>query len=284
MAITPADIQAALLQGDDFGFEMRVGGALAEVAGAAPCGDPWHTTFVERPLHGGTYTDPITGKPRQFDYRCRVINHSPSLPAEEIGRAALLAIECKNLFADAPLVVSGTDRTRDEAYYCFVEAADGRDHVRTVRQSAVLYQEGSFVGKNLVRLKPNKNGKLEGEPNSDVYDKWSQAVSSSSDLVLDCIDLTTCFHRQRFIALVLAVVVVPDGTLWRVHYDKAGGIQRAPASVDECEYFIGRTMSPDFKLSHLHFVTVTGLKALIERFWKRRGTWQGLLPAQNPSQ
>jgi hypothetical protein len=36
--------------------------------------DIWDSTDVELPQHGGTYIDPIMGKPRQYDYRCRIIN------------------------------------------------------------------------------------------------------------------------------------------------------------------------------------------------------------------
>src|SRR5436309_4490445 len=86
--IDPADIRKAISGADDFGHEMRVRNLL-EVTPAI--------NFE----HGGTYKDEVTGKPRQFDFRCSLRK----------GDALLsLAVECKNLSNESPLVMSGTWR------------------------------------------------------------------------------------------------------------------------------------------------------------------------------
>src|ERR1035441_4483137 len=57
MAISASDIQKIVDTEDDFGHEMLVGAAIRAIASCDT-------------QHSGTYTDRVTGKPRQFDYRC----------------------------------------------------------------------------------------------------------------------------------------------------------------------------------------------------------------------
>src|SRR3954470_1609850 len=85
--ITPQVIRDVAEREDDFGFEMRVG-KIIRIGN-----DGWE--------HGGTYIDPFGGVPRQFDYRT-VFKHE--------DQWIRLAVECKNLSPNIPLVVCGAKR------------------------------------------------------------------------------------------------------------------------------------------------------------------------------
>jgi hypothetical protein len=281
MSIKPEDVKRVIEDEDDFGHEMRVGRVLNHMAYEATK-DPFNGTDLEPPDHGGTYTDSITSKPRQFDYRCRIIRRTPM----QRVTCALLAIECKNLHESAPLVVCGRPRTAGEAYYSFIESHlddSGRCLSSATRrvETFQLYGAGKFVGKSLVRVR-EKNGKLETDTNADVYDRWAQAVASSVELAEAARSFANDMWRH-FASLVLPVVVVPDGALWRVAYDNKGRIAEAPAAVEECEFFVGRKLKfgrQPFVLTHIHFVTVCGLEVLLDRFWKQRGVWDWIFPAR----
>jgi hypothetical protein len=88
-------------------------------------------------------------------------------------------------------------------------------------------------------------------------------------------------HRH-WASLVLPVAVVPDGSLWRVAYNDKGAIGENPAGVEECEFFVGRKLGlgrQPFVLTHIHFVTLSGLEALLSRFWKHHSVWEWIFPA-----
>src|SRR5881394_80928 len=103
MPISPSDILNVVTREDDFGHEMRVGHAIRDCPAI-------------RMQHGGTYTDSVTQKPRQFDYRCW-------LRKERTGLS--LAVECKNLSPFVPLVVCGIERCEDEAFHDLIESRWG---------------------------------------------------------------------------------------------------------------------------------------------------------------
>jgi hypothetical protein len=69
MSLKPEEVKKAVLEEDDFGHEMRVGNILTSIPRDA---NHPERTIIETPEHGGTYTDSVTGKPRQFDFRCQV--------------------------------------------------------------------------------------------------------------------------------------------------------------------------------------------------------------------
>jgi hypothetical protein len=124
MPIDPADIRRAISDADDFGHEMRVRNLL-EVTPAI--------NFE----HGGTYKDPITGKPRQFDFRCSLRKQNALLS---------LAVECKNLSVESPLVISGTWRRSEEAFHDLIESRTGRFESGSMVFVGPLVYDASFAG------------------------------------------------------------------------------------------------------------------------------------------
>src|SRR3989442_1029387 len=103
MPISPCDIRNVVTKEDDFGHEMRVGHVIRDCPAIEV-------------QHGGTYTDSVTKKPRQFDYRCSLRKEIATL---------MLAVECKNLSASVPLVVCGIKRRQDEAFHDVIESRRG---------------------------------------------------------------------------------------------------------------------------------------------------------------
>lgn len=208
--ITAADLTAYLNSESEFAFEIRV---IKEIQKA---GDV---------LHGGTYMDAITGKPRQFDIRVTISN----------GRRVIrLAVECKNLKKTFPLLVSCLPRRDDEAfqhiavsidlgYHTFPEADQGEmaclaneAFVRTFSMASAncMYKTGEPVGKTLAQVSRDSNN-LFNVNDAEIYGKWSQALSSADDLVAMCPDDGKSKECNYSFSSVIPVLVVPDGTLWR---------------------------------------------------------------------
>lgn len=258
MPITPSEIQDVVQREDDFGHEMRVGGILKNVQ--AP-----ESTFIKARVsrldHGGTYIDPATSKTRQFDYRCRI-----SKGIEGLDKI-LLAIECKNLNPDLPLVVCGRERTEKEAYHLYISRNEN-SHVSIlkVEGASSLYKPSDFVGKSLLRLK-FKEKKLCSDGDSEIYDKWSQALASCRDLAIEFANADSTTERKGN-AFLMPIVVVPNNSLWTVSYNNDGTIQDSPKSVDLCDFYVDHKLPASFPfvLTHIQFATLTGLSTMLAQY------------------
>jgi len=152
--VTASEIKSVITAEDDFGHEMRVGHILRCIPELK-----WK--------HGGTYTDPLTKKPRQFDYRCSLVKQSAT--HENESARLLLAVECKNLSPAVPLVVCGTKRSDNEAFHHLIQSRfgnfrrrnawiDGPSSVtrRATRENS-FYPQGHFVGKSTLRIQTDKS-------------------------------------------------------------------------------------------------------------------------------
>ena len=87
MSLKPTDVKRVILQEDDFGHEMRVGHIFSTVRPDVP-----NPAYNKAPEHGGTYTNLLTGKPRQFDYRFQIRNSESPMKVEFIASNELSAI------------------------------------------------------------------------------------------------------------------------------------------------------------------------------------------------
>ena len=280
MPIDPADIRKAISDADDFGHEMRVRNLL-EVTPAI--------NFE----HGGTYKDQVTGKPRQFDFRCSLRKETALVS---------LAVECKNLSVESPLVISGTWRRNEEAFHDLIESRTGRfEHgsvisvglSSTTRRSQAahsFYAPKKFVGKSLLRVKISKNVPV-AAPDSDIYDRWSQALASAIDLTSEACDLSKVFHLPHVFSAVLPVVLVANDTLWAVVYNDKGEVLDEPKPVKSCELYVGRSMrlrenhkalSHQFTFSHVHFFTLSGFNSFLDRMVTNDKAWGVLFNADAP--
>jgi hypothetical protein len=273
--ITASDIEAYLKTESDFDFELSVLKLLG--------GHGFHNE------HAGTYVDESTGKSRQFDIR--------SLIASE-PFVIRLAVECKNLKEYYPLVVSRVPRMETESYHDVICAFSherlgltSREWISTstfsrpiMRQAVTarvwreqsIYGSGEFVGKATDQV-----GRLAAAQSTwasddrEVYEKWSQAISSAADVTAHCAHLCDMGALPAYCAFVLPVLVVPDGRLWAVDYDADGKMVRGPHQVQRCSYYISKwylagdkMTGTGYMISHIEFVTVTGLASLAD--WLRQ--------------
>lgn len=137
-ALTAADIAEYLQSADDFAFEREVYHVAQGLKFEAE--------------HAATYTDPATGKARQFDVRASIVSER---------RKIALAIECKSLKPTFPLLVSCVPRSATEAYHEILEASSamgaGASHTRVLplhRQThPSAYPRNQGVGKSMRQVK-----------------------------------------------------------------------------------------------------------------------------------
>jgi hypothetical protein len=279
-ALSPAELREVLEKEDDFGHELRVGRVLRSHSSAAI-------------QHGGTYTDPVTAKPRQFDYRFWFAKKNERLS---------LAVECKNISAIAPLIISGTTRSHNESFHDLVESRQGTFNeggftfsglsslTWRVKVANAFYPEGQFVGKSLLRIQADKKTSTRsGE--SEIYDKWAQALSSAVELASSATALAKHLSAERTLSAVLPVIVVPNEMLWRAVYDSNGAMRSDPERIEDCTFFVGREIEiggekgtpfyQKFIFSHVHFFTVQGLQHFLVDISSDANSWGSLFAGTN---
>ncbi len=263
-SVTKKDLTEFLEDVSDFSFEIRVLNALVNRGFTCE--------------HGGTYDDPVTQKPRQFDIRA----------TRRFGKRVLrLAVECKNLRDTFPLLISCVPRAPEESFHEIVYSFDPHSspleepttpdltaflpHSRSVRlvREESFYQVGEPVGKSCDQVGRTPSGEIVGG-SADVYEKWAQALSSAHDLTYAACNDGNERTGKMALSLVFPVVVVPNGRLWSAQFDQGGSLLREPESVHRCPYFVGRSYfhksvsgGDDLTLSHLEFVTLDGLGELV---------------------
>jgi hypothetical protein len=213
--------------------------------------------------HGATYVDPVTEKPRQFDLRA-----TKQYTSYPLGTAISLAIECKSLSADFPLIVSAVPRPADDSYHELIESQGGTGMGSAIRVSdsgTLLYPPSEWVGKKTTQIRVDGKGFAGGD--SETYDKWAQALASAADLVREACDVRAQGQRGRFCTLVLPVLVVSDGTLWMVPYTEQG-VRGDPSLVDTVNLFVERQYRLEWggfmRISHLHIYTRSGFGRFID--------------------
>ncbi len=216
---------------------------------------------------GGTYVDPVLGKPRQYDVRARIRF------SREIERELYLAVECKSLTKENPLVVSRVPRPIRESLHDVIIRhfhKDVHDKTFTVHTSRPddfrLYGTDEMVGKSATQIRWDRSGKLAAS-DADAYDKWAQALASAAELV------ETAANREikdkSVFAFVMPILLVNDGTLWTVDYD-AEGKRAAPQAASDPVLFVDRKVELDgryhaytYHLSHLHIHTRASFERML---------------------
>lgn len=256
--ISKADIEEYLDTYSDFSFEVSVLKQLTDLG------------FICQ--HSGTYEDPVSSRTREFDIRAILRPSS--------RRAAIrLAVECKNVRPNFPLVVHRLPRTAPEARIDVVSSRHdsviagytpsiGRP-VRLDRDQS-LYPVGDYVGKSSDQVGRNNKSGVSGS-DRDVFDKLSQALNSARDLLSAAHSSCLTVFPDDF-SIVLPVLVVPAGRLWAVDYDADGARVAGPQLVRRVSYFVDREYEfsakhaqavARYSLSHLEIIEATHLKAFV---------------------
>jgi hypothetical protein len=254
--IGAADIEEYLRDHDDFSLELELFQHALQLGIAAE--------------HGGTYVDPVTGKPRQFDLRLRV----------EAGQCQfLLAVECKNIGRNNPLLISRIPRERDEAFHHVLQSHANqpsgivpgivRDHAEIVKISnrSSLYPADRPVGKATAQVGRALNGDLTSA-DSESYDKWNQALSSAHELIDRALHGYEPTNTAERMSVVIPVLVLGDKTLWTVDYTATGSLVGQPVLAEESELYVNREYSVGantrYRISHLHIYTRTRFRSFLD--------------------
>jgi hypothetical protein len=268
--ITAADLSEYLSSQDDFALELFVYHKAREYG------------FITK--HGGTYLDPITKKPRQFDVRA-YFQVSPN--------RLHLAIECKSLRPTYPLLLSRIPRSRAESFHQLISCDNiagstaamrrrnnaSRSYATIVRHvgSRSIYHAGDFVAKTMTQVCRDNDGHLKSG-DAGVYDKWSQALASADELVsLAEYGYLADLADKKLLTFVLPVLVVSDGALWVADYSEDGREVSDPVQIDESVLFVGRDYSGpkriSYTISHLHILTKKQVGSFFERlfseYWRQ---------------
>jgi hypothetical protein len=271
--ITSTAIREYLDSQDDFALEMRICSLVSSLGYESS--------------HGGTYEDPVTKKPRQYDVRAY---------HQSDDKRVDLAIECKSLKNSYPLVVSRVPRTNAESYHqviCSLERDGGPIYQPNLspcetlqieyRHSSSLYRPGEPVGKSTTQIGVSEKGDfVSGD--AEVFDKWTQALSSLSELAGDAAWYRDHSEDGFFLTVLLPVLVIPDGTLWVADYDANGLLVAEPQAANETTIFMGRDfwrpMAGSYNVSHLHVCTVSGVTQLLSSIRSAPEMWETLFPMQ----
>ena len=261
-----ADLSEYLKSDDAFAFELEILRSCLKEGGFN----------VE---HGGAYRDPVTGKDRQFDIR---------LSISKERSVVRLAVECKNLKANFPLMVSRVPRRQEENFHDIVisvrplpgnPAMGKTSRVVRAHGTSVVFEEKKPVVKSTTQVGRTRNGDLVSD-DSEVYEKWSQAIGSAFDLVRSAGRDWGLVHDNAAATVIFPVLVVPDKTLWTVDYEANGKQLGNPRELDYCELYLGKTFADlQYTASHLLIFTKTKFDGYLDRLAVNDKYWQLLFPS-----
>jgi hypothetical protein len=245
--ITASDLKEFVDNNSDFDSEMTVLAGLRSLDFECE--------------HSGTYQDPVSDKIRQFDIR--------AFKWQGICTLAL-AVECKNLRPNHPLLLSAVPRTVTESVHDLLtvrkQVGSAYPRVETMKGTRSAYGAGDLVGKKTDQVGRSESSKELFSDDGDTFDKLNQAVNSCRDLVRT---LRSGGDIPLLVRAIVPVLVIPDGVLWQVDYDENGKMVTAPRSVSRTTLYLGHswkivgddiTVLPiTYNLSHIEIVTLSAL-------------------------
>jgi len=254
--------------------------------------------------HGGTYEDPATQLPRQFDIRAQAYS--------DLGRnrCIKLAVECKALSEKFPLVIQRVPRLYNESYHEIYHAhtedyfreidlrtgihePSGRIARRLRTQSeSMLYRSNEFVGKssNQIGWKRNTNELIAND--KEVYNKWAQAIASAHELIFECRKDRSLRNKIEVYNIILPILVVPDNCLWIVDYDTEGTRIADPTTCEHTSIYIGKQHKGSgvslggwqYTLSHLEVMTLSGYKDFTKKIASNGDFWDDIFQIESLSE
>lgn len=247
--ILEKDISEFLENEADFAFEMKVLHKLDQLELSCD--------------HAGTYTDPVTQKKREYDIRARKKIDNCNL---------LLAVECKNIRANSPLLANCVKRRPAESFHELIYfKAEGSAtpllHFKRKRIEGNLsiYQPHEFVAKKIDQVGRANNGAMIGNDGS-IFEKISQAASSAYGLIEESTRI-----RETAVHSIIPILVIPDNTLWQVDYTETGKQIGKPRKASRCNFFIDQTWPVkyyngeiDYTLSHLEITAISELENTVK--------------------
>ena len=252
--ITARDLEDFVATDSDFAFEMNVLAQLRSLEFDCE--------------HSGTYRDPVSDKIRQFDIRA----------TKEQNMCILgLAVECKNLHFNHPLLLSAVPRTAAESFHdllVFHKGVVPAAVIQTMEGDPSAYRQGESVGKKTDQVGISDQGASVADDNL-TFDKLNQAVNSCKDLVQNFVFNS----RPPQVRAIVPVLVVPTGLLWQVEYAADGKILTPPRNVDRTTLFLNTSWTVDrppynpisYRLSHIELVTLGALPDAVKSWMGSSG-------------
>lgn len=228
--------------------------------------------------HGGLYVDPVTGKSREFDIR--------AIKTFSQFRVRL-AIECKNIRENFPILVSCIPRHEVESYHQIAVLQDvksddiysimqSRAKILSIRNEHSIYKINEPVGKSTSQVGRVFDGSISAN-DGELYDKWSQSLSSAADLVSRTYwDGEKEDEKDLYLSMIIPIIVVPNGRLWSVSYDDDGNRVSEPKQTNRCscfvdkDYSMNKTVGTSMFISHIEIMTLEGLHSFIESYMKTK--------------
>lgn len=265
--ITASDISEYLTTTDDFQLEV----------------DVFRMCLAKRldAEHAGSYHDPVTGKRRQFDVRAKYTEGS---------RIFKMAIECKNLKSNGPLVVSCLPRTSREACHeIYVSSSLGNLGAQTRRD---IFSSEQPVGKSTAQIR-RRSDKSFDDRDSETFVIWDQTIASCYDLLSESMTDYMKVKRTSAMIVIQPILVVADETLWVVDYDNKGKLLGNPKLVPECTYYLDTLVSTtygrnkiamSYNISHLLIFTKTGFSSFLNSLTNGGMCFERWLGEESPIQ
>jgi len=271
--ITAQDLLDYLDTQSDFDFELRVLKMLRE--NGLDC------------EHGGHYEDPVTKRSREFDIRA----------TSTVNKYRVrMAIECKNIRDNFPILISCVPRHKSESYHYIARLNEpnqslgptnplhqSRAKTYSIRGEDSFYKENDPVGKSTVQVGKQVNDSITAN-DSELFEKWGQCLSSSHDLIKQ-IYWDGTDEKTSFQSALIPFVVVPNGRLWTVNYNANGERISEPTPTDRCSHYIGKdyvmgapmAQTPMW-ISHMEIITIDGLLEFINKYLKSESGIKDIFP------
>jgi hypothetical protein len=262
--IIQSDIEAYLQGYSDFSFELQVLKELNDLEFQCE--------------HGGTYEDPITNKPREFDIRA-LLNY-PICGVRPNYIRVHLSVECKNIRDNYPFVTHCVTRKEHESYNDLIHTFESKytspatsSPAKIVRNPHHnLYPTGNYVAKSTDQVGREAGGKNEiTATDGGIFEKISQAINSAKDLVWEAYGKDT--GKFEYLTLVCPVLIIPDSVLWQVKYADDGTRIGQPELTDHVTYFIGHEWTAgvppygiSYSMSHLEILTFSKIKTFARSY------------------
>lgn len=257
------DVKDFLQEDVDFSFEMKVLNKLVKLGYSC--------------AHSGTYIDPVSKINRKFDIRANISNKNHKLS---------LAIQCKNIPSDSPLIASCVIRKKHEAFHDLVvhnlDIGDGsadpisRPKKIRIEGDESIYKPEELVAKKIDQIGRNSSGDIVVSDNS-VFEKMSEVLHSSYDLVESAVFSKT----PNSVTAIIPLVIIPDSRLWTVCYDETGQQLGAPCLTASCQLFAGQSWKVDqtreplwYTFSHLGITTFSYLENTLKAINSNDGVFK----------
>jgi hypothetical protein len=281
MAIPPKPIEVSDLIDfleieSSFAFEMQV-----------------RELFASRRLrykHGGSYDDPHTRTPRQFDLRADL-----NCSSYNVSVRILLAIECKSLSEYGPLLVYRSPRSVYEAghqiiahtcgdrnkidrlmnrymhipYFVDTDGPFPEKLVLVVPTIQSRYKPRDYVGKSIDVVSRDGSGRKFKSGDGEVYGRWTQALQSGASILDSLVELRSPGQSIAF-TWVLPILVIPDDRLFVVDFNDAGTRVHDPQKADRTSFYVDYHLpiydydGPSLKFGHFEIMTYSALREFIE--------------------